>query len=59
VSTPEQLPQLSKADAIELSKSDPAALERARLAGQLNEVLAGRDPGSCPHCHRPMTDQAV
>ncbi len=50
--------QLSRSDIQALAK-DPGAIDEARRNGQLDELLAGRDPGQvCPHCGRhPMADQ--
>jgi hypothetical protein len=39
-----ELPQLSRADVVRMSKEDPGSVEKARRNGQLDELLAGRDP---------------
>jgi hypothetical protein len=49
--------QLGRLDVERLSRI-PGALDEARRNGQLNELLAGRGPGSCPICGRPMADPA-
>ncbi len=48
----EMLPQLSL-DEVKKMRRKPAAIEEARKAGQLDELLAGRNPGNCPTCGRP------
>ena len=55
----DELPQLSRADVTRLAKT-PGALEKARVAGKLREVMAGRDPGAghCPHCGGSLSAQA-
>lgn len=50
--------QLSRADVARLATHDPAALDAAHRAGQLRDLLAGRDPGTCPTCGRSTTDPA-
>ena len=52
---PEQLGRLD----VERLKRIPGALDEARRNGQLSELLAGRDPGSCPTCGRPMSDTSA
>jgi len=53
--TADELPQLGRLD-VERLKKTPGAIDEARRNGQLSELLAGRDPGSCPTCGRPMSD---
>lgn len=48
--------QLSRLDVAELAKTDLGALEAARQAGRLDDLLAGREPGVCPSCRRPLAD---
>jgi len=53
--TPDELPQLNCA-AVERLAKDPGALNAAYAAGQFRELMAGREPGTCPSCGRSMSD---
>lgn len=48
--------QLSRAELTALAKKSPEAVVEAMKAGRLSDLFAGRDPGSCPSCGRPMSD---
>lgn len=48
--------QLGRAEIKRLAREDPAAIVEAMRDGRLRDVMAGREPGDCPHCGRSMTD---